>query len=520
MGGILVDGYKHGYEAGKKAVEIIKGTPINRVPVLYNTPTTLILDYNVMQEKGIPTEGVPDQYLINKPQTVWSKYKEAIIITLVIIILLLLAIYGLWKSLIISRKSNIEVKGLVNDYTTLVNNTPGVIFRCKIDEKETVLIVGDGIEYLTGYSPEDFIGEDGLRYTSLIVEEDSQRIRRIKDKAIEQRGLYSTEYRINSKEGEVHWVLEKARIILNPQENLLYQDGILLDITHQKQTEEDLEEYRNRLEILVEERTDKLKNVIKELNETQKQLIEASKMASLGLLVSGVAHEINTPAGICLTSTTFISDSINNLEERIRNNELTLGEITSALDSMRNMSDLSISNVNRIINIVRDFKKMSIEESGYNKTEFNISDFFKDKLDSMFIKSGREQYRIDLNIVSDIWLKSYPEVIVRVISYLIDNSVNHGFSDKESNQNIINIDITVKGSILTITYSDNGTGIPEGEISKVFEPFYTTKRGSGHNGLGLNIAYNLVVHKLLGMLDCRNNKLSGKTEFIITIPIN
>lgn len=478
VGGLVVDGTKHGKMVAEQALEILNGKDINDIPVKYNTPTSLILDHPLSTEFKLQTKNVKGITYINRPEHMWNQYRQQIIIILVIFILLTLAIYGLTHSLIISKRSRRE-------YLSLVNNIPGVTYRCLFDETYTMLIVGNGISEITGYSSDDFLS-GFITLSSLIIDSDRKVIKDSIKNTILNRLPYTIEYKIVDKSGTIHWIQERGRGIFSDRGTLLYLDGLILDITHQKEVEKDLEHYRQHLEQLVDERT-------RYLSDAQEHIIETAKMSSLALLVSGVAHEINTPAGICLTSISYLKDEIKSLIQSTEDKN-----ITNTLGKFLKTINLSLNNIYRINSVVETFKQMSVDQNDEDPRFFNITQYFKNLFLELYSGENFKNLTIELNSAEELFINSHPGVLTQVLNYLIENSLDHAYNDKSPTQKRISITITEQEEEIIITYKDNGIGIPRENAIKIFEPFYTTLRHEGHHGLGLNIVYNIIMKKLNG----------------------
>jgi|GEM_PF-2830225 len=260
---------------------------------------------------------------------------------------------------------------------------------------------------------------------------------------------------------------------------------------------------------------DELSRTLTELKETQKLLVESQKMAALGNLVAGVAHEVNTPVGICITATSGYLDRVKQLELLFNSGKLSKSEFKKSLDKLKISGELILKNLNRTSQLVKSFKLVSTDEVSEREREFNLKQYLHEIINSISptIKDSRIRISIDGN--DDIILLGYPGVMAQIISNLTFNSVKHAFKDcKEPKISIVVKEIP---DFVFIIFSDNGSGIPEENISKIFDPFYTTNKQGG-SGLGLHITYNLINQKLGGTIECKNNDEKG-VRFIVKIPV-
>lgn len=233
------------------------------------------------------------------------------------------------------------------------------------------------------------------------------------------------------------------------------------------------------LENKVEERTKALSASLKELKETQNQLIESKKMSALAGMVSGIAHKLNTPLGICVTASSMIKDEIQRVHDSPLNETV----------------DLLESNIKLVTSVIEDFRKVAVELNVEKIKKFNLMEHLENIIGSK--KLGN--ITVLINCPGDIIMETYPGSILRVITILIENSQIHGFSGMDI-EPTIDINVTISDKKLILLFHDNGRGISELDTDKIFDPFYTTTFGKGQSGLGLNIAYNEVVHRLNGRI--------------------
>lgn len=284
-----------------------------------------------------------------------------------------------------------------------------------------------------------------------------------------------------------------------------------------QQVERELYELNSSLEDLVSARTMELEQVIIDLKETQKQLIESEKMSSLGILVAGVAHEINTPVGVSVTAASHLKDEIEQIEVLYREEKISRKILEEFFATTHEISDIILSNMNKSGNLIRSFKNIAVDQSSEVKRNFQLKEYLDEIALSLRSKFKRTQHKIIIDCSKDIYINSFPGTISQVFTNLIMNSLIHGFEGID--KGIININARVINHILHINYFDDGKGIPVDIIDKVFNPFFTTKRGQGGSGLGLSIVYNLITTSLQGQVSCISEVEKG-VEFIINIPID
>ena len=271
----------------------------------------------------------------------------------------------------------------------------------------------------------------------------------------------------------------------------------------------ELKRYQTTLEEMVEQRTSKLQSA-------QKQLIEAEKMASLGELVAGVAHEINTPVGVGVTAASFLMDETKSINKKYLDNAMTKEDFDDFLKCNLQTTDMILSNLQRATELVKSFKQVAVDQTAEERRLFLVINYIEEILLTLHPRLKKTQHSIKVSGDKQIEIDSYPGSFSQIVTNLIMNSVIHAFEDGIKGQ--IKIDITREDEYVVLTYSDNGIGVDTENLAKIFDPFFTTKRGFGGTGLGMHIVYNLVTQKLKGLIKCES-VLGEGVKFIISIPI-
>ncbi|MZP30713.1 ATP-binding protein [Heliobacterium undosum] len=285
--------------------------------------------------------------------------------------------------------------------------------------------------------------------------------------------------------------------------------ALAVNIVRRKIAEAELIEMYEQLELRVEERTRQLevanldlKSAMTELEQAQEQLIESAKMAALGKLVAGVAHEINTPVGIGVTAASHLHKKTSELAAQFRENQLKKSELDKYLAVSEEASDIILKNLERASSLIQGFKQVAVDQSRENRRRFNLKEYIGEILTSLQPKFKNKAYRIELSCPDDLEVVSYPGDFSQVLTNLIMNSLTHGFG--ECGHGTIRIDVQQKGERVRLVYADDGRGILREHMERIFEPFFTTNRGQGGTGLGLNIVYNLVTQRLRGKIRCES----------------
>lgn len=274
------------------------------------------------------------------------------------------------------------------------------------------------------------------------------------------------------------------------------------------------------LEQRVEERTANLQDAVDELHvtlsdlrNTQSQLIESEKLSSLGGMVAGVAHEINTPIGLCITTHSFIVDAVRDITERFNSGSMGKNDFISFLQVLEESVDILSKNLQRAANLVKSFKHVSEDQAGEAMRKFDLKEYLEEILSTLQPKLKSTKHKVQITCPTGILINSYPGALSQVLTNLMMNSLLHGFEAIE--KGFITIEASDMGECVEILYMDDGKGLTKEARTKIFEPFYTTKRGEGGTGLGMHLVYNLVSQQLNGTIRVQDS--SSGCAFIITI---
>jgi len=253
-------------------------------------------------------------------------------------------------------------------------------------------------------------------------------------------------------------------------------------------------------QILLSEANHEKQQTLNKLLNTQHKLVESEKMAALGGLVVGVAHELNTPIGISFTSASHLNDLLGNLQKVVAAQSLNKNTLNKYIENSQEAMALLLTNVNRASELISRFKRISVDQIQDDIALVDLEKILNDILAMHGQKIHACNVAICLQCPNDYKLNSYPMLIVQVISSLIENTLLHAFGPGDTH-GLITITVTRKQAGYLLRFEDNGQGINEADINKIFEPFFTTRRSSGGGGLGLHIAYNLVTNKLNGTIE-------------------
>jgi len=280
----------------------------------------------------------------------------------------------------------------------------------------------------------------------------------------------------------------------------LFTGRIAAEISR-KSYEGKLENLNEQLESQVEKRTIELKNALNHLEKAKNKIVESEKFAALGKVVAGIAHEINTPLGVAITTHSIISDELIKITEKVNNNKLTKHDLNLFFEKARETIDIQGGNLFKTRDLVDDFKKTVIETSLLNKEKFNVLKLYSQTVDIMddFLKSKNINVNIESSLEKNI--NSCSGLHNQVLTSLINNSAIHAFNNEKDDNEIKVIIKPIENNLIQVDYFDNGSGIKENDENKIFEPFYTTIRAKGGTGLGLSFVYNIISQQLKGDIE-------------------
>jgi C4-dicarboxylate-specific signal transduction histidine kinase len=263
-----------------------------------------------------------------------------------------------------------------------------------------------------------------------------------------------------------------------------------------------IESFTRDLESRIEERTRELETSVEELKIAQSQLIESEKMAALGGLVAGFAHEINTPIGVTVTAMSYVHDAAEKAVNMVNSGDVSRSELLSTLEKVASAADLGTSNLERASEMVRQFKQVAADQYFEEQREIDLGIFLSEIQDTLITIMKPARAGLSISVPGELRLVTYPGVLWQILSNLARNSLNHAFAEQPPadprTPNAVRISYAEAPADHCLFFSDNGPGISPESVGKIFDPFFTTRRNEGNTGLGLHIVYNLVSQKLGG----------------------
>ncbi|MDG4595313.1 MAG: PAS domain S-box protein [Candidatus Contendobacter sp.] len=417
----------------------------------------------------------------------------------------------------------------------IANNIPGVVYQFYAHPTGEL-----GFHYISEHANELFgMGHQGkdafARFTARVASVDRELFLASIRQAIATASPWDFEGRFTRPTGETIWFKSFA----SPKQygHKLIFTGVVLDITDRKRAETELRQHRERLEELVTERTAELQRTNTELRQQYRiaemvtaalqrtntelrqamdQLVQAEKLAALGHLVAGVAHELNTPLGNARVVAGSLGEHLRQFAAAVDTGALRRSQVDAFLDRSREAVDLLERNTARAADLIGHFKQVAVDQTSAHRRRFDLRQIVEEMLVTVQPQFKRTAHRVELDLPPALELDSYPGPLEQVIANLVSNSLIHGFAGVGAGW--IRIEAApLDADHIQLRYSDDGAGIPDAIRHRIFDPFFTTRLGGGGGGLGLYIVYNLVTGVLGGQIQVDSTPDHG-TTFILTLP--
>ena len=330
------------------------------------------------------------------------------------------------------------------------------------------------------------------------------------------------DYGVVRKDGGTRILSMSTSLIRNQQGEPDGFRGVARDDTARKRAEEKIRQMNDELERRVEKRTAQLNEInlalkqsLATVKKTQDRLVQTEKMASLGSLVAGVAHEINTPVGIGVTASSLLEDKTRQINSLHASGKMKHSDLEKYLKAANDASASILLNMNQAADLIRSFKQVAVDQSNEERRSFRVKEYINNVLLSLRPKLKKTNHHVQVECPDNLKINSYPGALSQIVTNLVMNSLLHGFSGIDRGE--IQIKFSKTDADYLLTYSDNGVGMDANTCRNIFDPFFTTKRASGGTGLGMHIVFNLVTQTLSGKINCKSEPGKG-TFYAIKIP--
>lgn len=260
-----------------------------------------------------------------------------------------------------------------------------------------------------------------------------------------------------------------------------------------------------------------LQNMISTLAKAREDLVRNEKLAGLGALVAGIAHELNTPIGNSLMAASTFEMQTDDIGQHLaEDGHIKRSTFEHYIQNARLSVDILTRNLHRAADIVTNFKQVAVDQTSSQRRSFLLAEVVAGNLLTLQPTIKRTPFTIEQKIPPDLMMESYPGPLGQVISNLINNAIVHGYDGRTEGCITISAQMSMQGWV-TLTVEDHGIGIKKENMRRIFDPFFTTKLGVGGSGLGLNIVHNIITEILGGHVEVVS-ELGGGTRFIVTIP--
>jgi signal transduction histidine kinase len=297
-----------------------------------------------------------------------------------------------------------------------------------------------------------------------------------------------------------------------------------VDVTDRKALESDLMELNSSLEQRVAQRTRDLDHTNQELVQTmqtlqraQEELIQSDRLASLGSLVAGVAHELNTPIGNALIAASSMSEDVVDMQRTVSSGTVKRADFDRFMARVAEGSELTLRSLQRAVSLISSFKQVAVDQASERRRDFDLAQVLNEVIDTLRPKLKMASAELQLDLQPGLNLRSYPGPLGQVIINLFTNAITHGFEGSRSGRISVSTQALGKDRV-RITVADNGTGIAPENLGQIFDPFFTTKLGRGGSGLGLSVSHRIVTKILGGQISIRSQLGAGAT-FELTLPV-
>jgi signal transduction histidine kinase len=299
---------------------------------------------------------------------------------------------------------------------------------------------------------------------------------------------------------------------------------LIAAIGERKRADDALQRLNLELESRVQHRTQelaaanaRLEEALDTLKRAQQELVRTEKLASLGSLVAGIAHELSTPLGNSLTVATTLADRTRTFAEEASGSQLRRSSLTDFVAQAQQASDLLVRSLLGASELIGRFKRVAVDQTSAQRRRFDLAQTLDEVVATLRPQIRKTPHRIEIAVARGLDMLSYPGPLGQVIINLVNNALVHGFEGAAAG--IVRIEAAPEAADrVRVTVVDNGRGIPEADHSRIFDPFFTTRLGQGGSGLGLHIVFNIVTRVLGGQISVTSRPGEG-AAFVLELPL-
>jgi len=290
------------------------------------------------------------------------------------------------------------------------------------------------------------------------------------------------------------------------------------DISQQRLIEEQIRDLNARLELRVAERTRELQQAMENLRLAQDELVNSEKLAALGSVVAGVAHELNTPIGNSVMVASTLDEKAHEFAALIASGQVRRSAVDEFVRGCVDGADMLVRNLQQAHNLIFSFKQVAVDQTSERRRDFDLRTMVEQVMATLGPMLHKTAFRLVIDVPSGIIMNSYPGPLGQVLTNFVNNALLHAFDGREEGAMHLVARRLETAEFVELVFSDDGHGIDAEHLKRIFDPFFTTRMGRGGSGLGLNIVYNLVTRILGGSIDVASEP-GGGTQFRLYLPI-
>lgn len=330
-------------------------------------------------------------------------------------------------------------------------------------------------------------------------------------------------YRMRDLQGEWRWMRSRGRTVQRHANGKpIRMAGVTEDVTVLREHSRSLERLNQALEQRVEERTadltllnKELSTTIDQLRLTQHQLVESEKLAALGALVAGIAHEVNTPLGVGVTAASHLEEQARMFHRKAEAGALDAAQVLAFARSVDEASAMVLRNLQRADKMIRSFKQVAVDQASEERRLIDVASYLEEILVSLQPVLKRSPHALEIAVPAGLRVNTQPGALYQIVVNLVTNAMMHAFEGVANGH--MRIAGRTEGEGWVLEFSDDGVGMEEDVRRRLYDPFFTTRRGQGGSGLGMHIVYNLVTQALGGTIECESAPGQG-TRIILRMP--
>ncbi len=374
------------------------------------------------------------------------------------------------------------------DVTAVVNTIPDAILT--FDSQGCIVSANAGAEEMFGYAAKDLIGSPLARLLPGDAEGPAAELLAFATGAAQGRTV--REWRGVRRDGALLLVEMSVGAVTVANER--HGAAVVRDITARKAAEE----ARASLTASLQQQVAETQAALEALRSTQDKLVQSEKMASLGVLVAGIAHEINTPVGIAVTAASHLMDRMALLTEAITNGTLKKSQLLDTVATSRQSAEIVLSNLERAAELIQSFKQVAVDQTSRETRTIDLDVYLHETIHSLHPRIKATLHKVELLCPPAVSLHLAAGALSQVVSNLVLNALEHAFPNGQAG--LVRVAASRDDDQMQLVVEDDGVGIAAEVLPRIFDPFFTTRRGSGGSGLGLHIVYNLVTQTFGGSI--------------------